>query len=56
MKLLTTLKVAFYYVGVIIQVLADDIVGWVIWPVKIVPEMPYKGSTGTLSLYSLSLS
>jgi len=28
-------------------------VGWVIWPVKIVPEMTNKVSSGTLSLYSL---
>jgi len=26
-----------------------DAVGWVIWPVKIVPEMTYKVSSGTLS-------
>jgi len=31
-----------------------DTVGWVIWPVKIVPEMTYKVSSGTLSLYSLN--
>jgi len=31
-----------------------DTVGWVIWPVKIVPEMTYKVSNGTLSLYSLT--
>jgi len=30
-------------------------VGWVIWPVKIVPEMTYKVSSGTLSLHSLQL-
>jgi len=30
-----------------------DTVGWVIWPVKIVHEMIYKVSSGTLSLYSL---
>jgi len=29
-----------------------DSVSWVIWPVKIVPEMTYKVSSGTLSLYS----
>jgi len=32
-----------------------DAVGWVIWPVKIVPEMTYKVSSGTLSLYSLTV-
>jgi len=31
-----------------------DAVGWVIWPVKIVPEMTYKVSSGTLSLCSLT--
>jgi len=31
-----------------------DAVGWVIWSVKIVPEMTYKVSSGTLSLYSLT--
>jgi len=31
-----------------------DNVGWVIWSVKIVPEMTYKVSSGTLSLYSLT--
>jgi len=31
-------------------------VGWVIWPVKIVPEMTYKVSSGTLSRYSLLLT
>jgi len=30
-----------------------DAVGWAIWPVKIVLEMTYKVSSGTLSLYSL---
>jgi len=30
-----------------------DTVGWVIWPVKIVSEMTYKVSSGTLSYYSL---
>jgi len=29
-----------------------DAVGRVIWPVKIVPEMTYKASSGTLSLYT----
>jgi len=29
-----------------------DAVGWVIWPAKIVPEMTYKVSSGTLSLYT----
>jgi len=29
-----------------------DGVGWVIWPVKIVPEMTYLVSSGTLTLYS----
>jgi len=29
-----------------------DAVSWVIWPVKIVPEMTYKVSSGTLSLYT----
>jgi len=28
----------------------DDAVGWVIWPVKIVPEMTYKVSSGMLDL------
>jgi len=32
-----------------------DAVGWVIWPVKIVPEMTYKVSSGTSSLYSLPI-
>jgi len=32
-----------------------DAVGWVIWPVKIVPEMNYKVSSGTLnSAHSLT--
>jgi len=31
-----------------------DAVGWVIWPVKIVLEMTYKVSSGTLTLYSLT--
>jgi len=31
-------------------------VGWVIWPVKIVPEMTYKVSSGTLNLCSLTHS
>jgi len=31
-----------------------DAVGWVIWPVKIVPEMTYKVSNGTLNLCSLT--
>jgi len=30
-----------------------DAVGLVIWPVKIAPEMTYKVSSGTLSLYSV---
>jgi len=29
-------------------------VGWVIWSGKIVPEMTYKVSSGTLSLYTLT--
>jgi len=34
-----------------------DAVGWVIWPVKIVPEMTYKvSSAGTLNLCSLTHS
>jgi len=33
-----------------------DAVAWVIWPVKIVSEMTYKVSSGTLSLYSLTLT
>jgi len=33
-----------------------DTVGWVIWPVKIVPEMTYKVSSGTLNLCSLTHS
>jgi len=33
-----------------------DTVGWVTWPVKIVSEMTYKVSSGTLNLYSLTLS
>jgi len=32
-----------------------DAVGWVIWPVKIVPEMTYNVSSGTLSLYSVTV-
>jgi len=31
-----------------------DAVGWVIWSVKIVPEMTYKVSSETLSLHSLT--
>jgi len=31
-----------------------DAVGWVIWLVKIVPEMTYKVSSGTLNLCSLT--
>jgi len=31
-------------------------VGWVIWPVKIIPKMTYKVSRGTLSLCSLTLA
>jgi len=31
-----------------------DGVGWVIWPVKIVPEMTYKVSSGTLNLCSIN--
>jgi len=33
-----------------------DAVGWVIWPVKIVPEMTYKVSSGTLSLYTRNVT
>jgi len=33
-----------------------DAVGWVIWPVKIVSEMTYKVSSGTLNLCSLTHS
>jgi len=33
-----------------------DAVGWVIWPVKIVPEMTYKVSSGTLNPCSLTHS
>jgi len=29
--------------------------GWVIWPVRIVPEMTYKVSSGTLNLCSLTV-
>jgi len=32
----------------------SDAVGWVIWPVNVVPEMTYKVSSGMLSLYSLT--
>jgi len=32
-----------------------DAIGWVIWPAKIVPEMTYEVSSGTLSLYTLTL-
>jgi len=32
-----------------------DTVGWVVWPVKIVCEMTYKVSSGTLSFYTLTL-
>jgi len=31
-----------------------DAAGWVIWPVKIVPEMTYKVSSGTLNLCSIN--
>jgi len=31
-----------------------DAVGWVIWPVKIVSEMTYKVSSGTLSFYAVT--
>jgi len=34
--------------------LCFDTVGWIMWPVKIVREMTYKESSGTLSLYSSS--
>jgi len=33
-----------------------DAVGWVIWPVKIVPKMTYKVSSGTLNLCSINQS
>jgi len=33
-----------------------DTVGWAIWPVKIVPDVTYIVSSGTLSLYSLTHS
>jgi len=33
-----------------------DAVGWVIWPVKIVPEMTYKVSSGSLNLCSINQS
>jgi len=33
-----------------------DAVGSVIWLVKIIPEMTYKVSSGTLSLYMLTLT
>jgi len=33
-----------------------DAVGWVIWPVKVVPEMTYKVSSGTVSLYTLAIN
>jgi len=33
-----------------------DDVDWVIWPVKMVSDMTYKVSSGTLSLYSLTHS
>jgi len=33
-----------------------DAVGWVIWPVKIVPKMTYNVSSGTLNLCSLTHS
>jgi len=33
-----------------------DAVGWVIWPVKIVPGMTYKVSSGTLNLCSINQS
>jgi len=32
-----------------------DAVGWVIWPVKIVPKMTGNVLSGTLSLYSLEM-
>jgi len=32
-----------------------DAVGRVIWPVKIVPKMTYKVSSGMLSLYTLMM-
>jgi len=33
-----------------------DAGGWVIWPIKIVPKMTYKVSSGTLNPCSLTLS
>jgi len=33
-----------------------DTVGWVIWFVEIVPEMTYKVSSGTFSVYTLKLA
>jgi len=33
-----------------------DAIGWVIWPVKIVPEMTYKVSSGTLNSAHSTLS
>jgi len=33
-----------------------DAVGWVMWPVKIVPEMTYKVSSGMLSIYTFTHS
>jgi len=38
------------------QLYVRSIIGWVTWPVKIVPEMTYKVSSGTVSLYTLAHS
>jgi len=33
-----------------------DVIGWVIWPVKVVRRMTYEVSSGTVSLYTLTLT
>jgi len=43
-----------YLSGQLASFSAFGAVGWVIWPVKIVPEMTYKVSSGTLNLCSLT--
>jgi len=45
---------ANYIVLVTIRDVVTGNVGWVIWPVKYVPEMTYKVSSGTLNLCSLT--
>jgi len=45
-----------YLSGQLASFSALMLLGWVIWPVKIVPEMTYKVSSGTLNLCSINQS